>query len=120
MSHQTDFTIVTDGGSLRVSAAMMHAVLTGDEMHKRVVHAADGTAMPMLMHKMCASCQAGYGINPPFPESGMLCGGCKNVHYCDRKCQRAHWKEHKPKCKEMEAARLEYKEAERQWKGKQK
>jgi hypothetical protein len=27
------------------------------------------------------------------------CSRCHLVHYCNRKCQRAHWKAHKPRCK---------------------
>ena len=26
------------------------------------------------------------------------CGGCKKVNYCDRACQRGHWKSHKKNC----------------------
>lgn len=28
----------------------------------------------------------------------MLCGACKNASYCNRACQKAHWKAHKPMC----------------------
>ncbi|KAJ6619787.1 hypothetical protein B0H10DRAFT_1876702 [Mycena sp. CBHHK59/15] len=31
------------------------------------------------------------------------CGKCKITHYCSRQCQIAHWKEHKPICKERVA-----------------
>ena len=29
---------------------------------------------------------------------GARCGQCLVVVYCDRACQRAHWKQHKPRC----------------------
>ena len=28
----------------------------------------------------------------------LLCSGCKLVSYCDKDCQKAHWKAHKPSC----------------------
>ena len=28
----------------------------------------------------------------------MACARCKQTFYCSRKCQKAHWKTHKPKC----------------------
>jgi len=37
--------------------------------------------------------------------SKMVCGGCKSVHYCDRDCQKMHWKEHKPLCGKMKQGR---------------
>lgn len=29
----------------------------------------------------------------------LRCGQCKSAYYCDRKCQKQHWKEHKSICK---------------------
>ena len=29
----------------------------------------------------------------------MTCDQCKSVQYCDKKCQKKHWKEHKKDCK---------------------
>lgn len=26
------------------------------------------------------------------------CGTCKSLYYCSKKCQAAHWKEHKKSC----------------------
>ena len=31
-------------------------------------------------------------------ERILVCSGCKKVAYCDRKCQKAHWKAHKKAC----------------------
>ena len=34
-------------------------------------------------------------------EMFSMCGLCKNVVYCSKDCQRAHWKEHKKTCKRI-------------------
>jgi hypothetical protein len=36
---------------------------------------------------------------------GCTCAGCRTARYCDRACQRAHWKRHKPVCKGLAAAK---------------
>lgn len=36
----------------------------------------------------------------PFPR----CSNCHRVRYCSRECQKKHWKEHKPRCKQKTAA----------------
>jgi hypothetical protein len=36
---------------------------------------------------------------------GCICAGCSTARYCDRACQRAHWKRHKPVCKALAAAK---------------
>ena len=28
----------------------------------------------------------------------LRCKGCKNVHYCDKKCQRQNWSDHESNC----------------------
>ena len=38
----------------------------------------------------CASCNA--------PKASSRCGACRSVSYCDKECQREHWKTHKKEC----------------------
>jgi hypothetical protein len=40
--------------------------------------------------KYCGSCEK--------PNASKLCGKCKQVAYCDRDCQLAHWTAHKALC----------------------
>lgn len=35
--------------------------------------------------------------------STKLCGACKTVGYCNRACQKAHWKAHNPSCHQLKA-----------------
>ena len=37
------------------------------------------------------------------PAKNQICEGCKVVHFCDRACQKAAWKKHKPLCLELRA-----------------
>ncbi|KZV70201.1 hypothetical protein PENSPDRAFT_454458 [Peniophora sp. CONT] len=37
-----------------------------------------------------------------------VCSQCKCTAYCNEKCQKKDWKEHKERCKKPDAARLEY------------
>eukprot|EP01084_Bolivina_argentea_P291645 501259_1 len=30
-----------------------------------------------------------------------ICGGCKQIRYCNEKCQRKNWKQHKSECKKL-------------------
>ena len=43
----------------------------------------------------CASCKEA------FVQNRFICGGCKKVSYCDPKCQKEHWNQHKKECKEL-------------------
>jgi tetratricopeptide (TPR) repeat protein len=52
------------------------------------------------------TCQRNYACGnckvPLIEEDIMTCGGCGAEHYCDEECQVAHWKVHKPACKEAQ------------------
>lgn len=37
-------------------------------------------------------------------DIGCICGGCNAVWYCEKGCQKAHWKQHRPVCKMLQAA----------------
>ncbi len=41
---------------------------------------------------VCSSCQRKDGV------SMKICANCKAIYYCDVKCQRAHWGQHKKVC----------------------
>ena len=43
------------------------------------------------LQKVCAYCGAGE-------KKLQHCKGCKAVFYCDRKCQKSHWSDHKVEC----------------------
>ena len=43
------------------------------------------------------------GEGPRAPRVLYACKGCKVAKYCDTKCQRIHWPEHKEPCKAMAA-----------------
>ena len=49
---------------------------------------------PVIDNKfICANCNGTQASN--------RCGGCKSVYYCNIKCQKAHWKQHKVLCKKQ-------------------
>lgn len=47
---------------------------------------------PNLNIKCCGTCEK--------PNASKLCGRCRQISYCDRKCQEAHWAAHKVICRE--------------------
>lgn len=57
------------------------------------------TIATYFIHK-CAQCKKEEAKNNALDR----CARCKNVHYCSKVCQRAHWKTHKPDCKPIESA----------------
>ena len=49
-----------------------------------------------LLDILCLNCG---NIEDRDGEKFSMCGLCKDVVYCSKDCQRAHWKEHKKTCK---------------------
>ena len=52
-------------------------------------------AQPDPARGRCVACDAVCAVQ--------RCSGCKMVHYCSTKCQKAHWSEHKAECKAFRA-----------------
>lgn len=40
-------------------------------------------------------------LNSPVPSK--KCNGCQKVYYCNKECQKEHWKKHKPHCQNLDA-----------------
>ena len=61
-----------------------------------------GQAWKLSTSHICSYCSAGYGDKPPPPGPLKCCAQCKNAWYCDKTCQKKHWKEgHKTECTEL-------------------
>ena len=55
--------------------------------------------------KLCSKITRKYGFCAQCPKFGDLrCAKCKQVHYCSKACQKAHWKTHKKECKKIREA----------------
>jgi hypothetical protein len=70
---------------------------------------AAGQALGCLATPVCCnnpSCSSLVGLTELQSVSGKgcICAGCRTARYCDRACQRAHWKQHKPVCQALAAA----------------
>ena len=50
----------------------------------------------------CAACGEAASTTLALQE----CKACKSVAYCNRTCQRAHWKQHKQRCQTMKEERI--------------
>jgi len=55
-----------------------------------------------MQRQQCQNCLADRSKD----KTVLLCGGCRKARYCDKSCQKAHWKEHKQVCKDR--ARIKY------------
>lgn len=53
----------------------------------------------MSFEKKCAVC----GVKKSKEKRLLKCAKCTSVRYCGVGCQRLHWSEHKPRCKEIVA-----------------
>ena len=61
-----------------------------------------GQAWKATTSHICSYCSAGYGGNPPPPGQLMCCAQCKNAWYCNKACQKKHWREgHKAECEHL-------------------
>ena len=62
-----------------------------------ILRARDAPRRPPLhlLEPRCGACHKPEGS----AKSLSVCGGCGVLQYCDRDCQRSHWKKHKPSCR---------------------
>ena len=61
-------------------------------------------ATPVCCNNPSCSSSVGFTERQSVSGKGCICSGCRTARYCDRACQRAHWKQHKPVCKGLAAA----------------
>jgi hypothetical protein len=61
-------------------------------------------ATPICCNNPCCSSVASPSELQSVSGKGCICAGCCTARYCDRACQRAHWKRHKPVCQALAAA----------------
>ena len=66
-------------------------------------HVASDSIVKTHIERLCRYC------NSPAPKDGKLlrCSACEEAKYCDPSCQRAHWKFHKGRCKEVQKLKKE-------------
>ena len=69
-----------------------------DDFYKNRVIFLDGMWGEVDNMRQCAGC--GYVVLNNNKEVKLLsCGGCKRMHYCNRRCQKKHWKgAHREEC----------------------
>lgn len=48
------------------------------------------TQVTVSLDRSCLTCGE--------PDAPKKCGKCKAARYCDEKCQKSHWEDHKPYC----------------------
>ena len=40
------------------------------------------------------------GVTAEVTQKLLLCSACESASYCNKECQKLHWKEHRPVCKQ--------------------
>jgi hypothetical protein len=65
-------------------------------------------AVPHCCNNPGCSNLAGAGELSIVSGKGCICGGCQVARYCGRGCQQAHWKQHKPVCRMLQAATAQH------------
>jgi hypothetical protein len=61
-------------------------------------------AVPHCCNNPGCSNLAKAGEQSMVSGKGCKCSGCQVARYCGKDCQKAHWKQHKPVCKMLQAA----------------
>ena len=81
---------VPGGDNATVTGAYRHGLAAG--------LLSQGIEAEVLGVKSCGHCGATEGTL-------QVCGGCKNIYFCSRECQRSAWGQHKEQCEAMKALR---------------
>jgi len=89
-------TVVRDEGNVDCDDISVQEIVDKKVMAKmeRPISRTVKTLQQKLLSKLCDYCG---DSNPGVPL--LSCSACQMVTYCDRSCQKSHWKGHKPLCK---------------------
>lgn len=84
-----------DETSYRQCVGLMRALQTRDASRDNL------SDLMSASLRLCAAC----GTDLTERRKRKLCAGCRAVYYCDRECQKAHWKTHRRICAAADHAR---------------
>jgi len=89
-------TVVRDEGNVDCDDISVQEIVDKKVMAKmeRPISRTVKTLQQKLLSKLCDYCG---DSNPGVPL--LSCSACQMVTYCNRSCQKSHWKGHKPLCK---------------------
>ena len=94
-----DVMLINSKGVFTIEEFCKQFIMSIKVDHKKVFRP-DSTQDEFFSHiaqiSQCDQCGAG---TPPESPKMMTCSACRSVHYCDKECQRKHWKRcHKALC----------------------
>lgn len=87
------------GGEDTVEAVIRAHPQYADELRKIAAGAMQFAKRPMCAWPECGAVRGG-----PAQTTLQQCGACRQVRYCSRACQTAHWPQHKAACRAARAA----------------
>ena len=64
-----------------------------------------GTTMPTLRVQNCWNCETSVSCSVHGSGGKTLCQDCRRARYCDRICQREHWRHHRTYCQSKAASK---------------